>query len=133
MADQTAGARPVEQQDGGVETGSDNGNTDAHAAADKRIADLEEQLKQEKNKYLYLYADFDNYKKRAIKERSDAMKFGWEPAARELLQVVDNVERALTHMPATTDRTLVDGLHMVLNQFKATLEKYGVQRVPAVG
>jgi molecular chaperone GrpE len=94
-----------------------------------RVEELEAQLKEKDQKYVYLYAEFENFKKRSIKERSDLMKFGWEHQARELLQVVDNLERALEHMPATTEKTLVDGIHMVLNQFKAILHKQGVERV----
>ena len=106
---------------------------DGQNATEKRIADLEVQLKAEKDRYLYLYADFENYKKRAIKERSEATKFGWESVARDLLQVIDNLERAVLHMPKETSKTLSDGLHMILSQFKATLQKQGVQQVSAVG
>ena len=58
---------------------------------------LKEELKAQQNKYLYLYADFENYKKRVIKERSDLLKFGHEGFVRELLLVCDNLERALDH------------------------------------
>lgn len=98
----------------------------------KRIQDLEAQVKDKEAKYLYLYAEFENFKKRAIKERSDLIKFGWESLARELLQVIDNLERALAHMPASTDKTLIDGLHMVLNQFRATMQQGGVHAIEAV-
>ena len=99
---------------------------------EKRIRELEEQVKEKENKYIYLYAEFENYKKRALKERGDLIKFGWEPVAQELLQVIDNLERAFAHMPANTDQVLIDGLKMVLNQFKATLEKNGVQKVESI-
>ena len=95
----------------------------------KRIQELEAQVKEKEQKYVYLYADFENYKKRMVKERSDLMKFGWEAGARELLEVIDNLERALAHMPKTGDaahKTLEDGIKMVLNQFRAVLEKQGV-------
>lgn len=98
----------------------------------KRIQELEAQVKEKENKYLYLYADFDNFKKRSIKERSDLIKYGWEAVARDLLQVVDNLERALTHTPPDTDKTLVDGLTMVVNQFKNTLQKQGVQHIESL-
>jgi molecular chaperone GrpE len=99
----------------------------------KRIEDLEVQLKEEKNKFLYLYADFENYKKRAIKERSDAMKFGWEGVARDLIEVSDNLERALSHVPAGTDKNLSDGLNMILSQFRTTMQKQGVHTMETVG
>jgi molecular chaperone GrpE len=93
----------------------------------KRVAELEAQLKEKENRYLYLYAEFENFKKRMMKERTDLMKFGWEPVARELLQTADNLDRALAHIPPGTDKNLVEGLRMVQNQFRASLEKQGVQ------
>jgi len=116
---------------------NENSNTSAEQQAapsvDPRISDLEAQVKEKENKYLYLYAEFENFKKRAVKERSDLIKFGWEPVARDLLQVVDNLERAIFHMPPATDKNLAAGLQMVVQQFKGTLEKQGVQRVDSTG
>jgi len=104
-----------------------------NGSSEPRIAELEAQVREKEQKYLYLYAEFENFKKRVIKERQDLMKFGWENVARELLEVVDNLERALEHMPKTeTAKTLEQGLHMVLNQFRAALEKQGVQRIETV-
>jgi len=94
----------------------------------KRIEELEKLAKDNENKYLYLYAEFENYKKRIQKERSDLMKFGWEPCARELLHVVDNLERALAHVPAGTDKNLIDGLNMISGQFQSVLQKNCVCR-----
>jgi molecular chaperone GrpE len=104
----------------------------ADSAIDRKISELEAQLKEERNKYLYLYAEFDNFKKRAIKERSDLVKYGWEPVARELLSTVDNLERAVEHAPEGTDKNFMDGLRMVLSHFKSTLQKQGVQEVNSV-
>lgn len=117
-------AQQQQQADG---TGNSQGAPVAELQ--KRIQELEAQVKEKEQKYLYLYADFDNFKRRQIKERSDLLKFGWESLARDLLQVVDNLERALEHMPPTTEKTLSDGIHMVLSQFRATLNKQGVQLV----
>ena len=96
------------------------------------VLQLEAQLKEKENKYVYLYADFENFKKRNIKERSDLLKFGWESVAKELLQVVDNLERALSFIPEKTDANLVKGLQMVVEQFHSTLKKQGVERVASL-
>lgn len=101
--------------------------------AEKRIAELETALKEEKNKYLYLYAEFDNFKKRNIKERSDLIKFGWESIARDILGVVDNLERAVEHMPPTTDANLKTGIEMTVAQFRGVLEKQGVALIQSDG
>jgi molecular chaperone GrpE len=120
----TPDSRPSDDSEGG-------GNP-----LESKIQELEAQLKEKEQKYVYLYADFENYKKRVIKERSDLLKFGWEASARQLLEVIDNLERALAHMPKSNEpanKTLEDGLKMVLNQFKAVLEKQGVQHIAAEG
>lgn len=115
---------------------STHGNGGAEQTAQQPAAptpaEYEAKIQEEKNKYLYLYADFENYKKRTVKERSDLIKFGWEPVARELLQVVDNLERAVQHAPTTTDKNLLQGLQMVLAHFKDTLQKQGVQGVQSL-
>ena len=103
------------------------------AKAEAKIAELEAALNDEKNKYLYLYADFDNFKKRAVKERSDAMKFGWERTANEILGVVDNLERAVEYMPKDVDQNLKTGIEMTVSQFRSVLEKQGVALIPAEG
>jgi molecular chaperone GrpE len=102
-------------------------------AIQARIQELEAQVKEKENKYLYLYADFENFKKRSIKERSDSIKFGWEPVARDLLECLDNLERALEHLPPKTDANLAEGLKVVTQHFRATLQKQGVQPVVAQG
>jgi molecular chaperone GrpE len=99
----------------------------------QKLEQLENQVREKEQKYLYLYAEFENFKKRTLKERSDLIKFGWEPVARDLLQVADNLERALAHTPENTDKNLVQGLNMVLNLFRATMEKQGVQVVQSLG
>jgi molecular chaperone GrpE len=111
---------------------ADHSSTDSAESTQTRVSDLESQLKEKEARYLYLYADFENSKKRMQKERSELVKFGWESVARDLLQVVDNLERAVTHAPANTDKTLMDGLKMVVSQFKSTLQKQGVETISAL-
>lgn len=94
-------------------------------------AALDAAVKEERNKYLYLYAEFENYKKRTIKERSELMKYGWENIARDILGVIDNLERAVEHMPPTTDSNLKTGIDMTVAQFRAVLEKQGVAVIPS--
>ena len=98
-------------------------------SVEAKIQELEAAAKEKENKYLYLYADFENFKKRAMKERSDLMKFGWESVGRELLTVLDNINRALQHAPASTEKNFLSGLQMVQQQFKDALSKHGVQKI----
>lgn len=94
---------------------------------------LSEKLAAAEDKYKYLYADFENFKKRAFKERQDAMKYGWENIAGDLLQVLDNFDRALQFAKPESDPNLISGLKMVSQQFTSTLAKQGVSEIPALG
>ena len=123
-------AGPTDGADGGA---SASAAAPAQSPLEQKVTELEAQVKDKENRYLYLYAEFENYKRRAIKERSDAQKFGWENAARELLTVVDNLERAIEHFPKDADRNLAEGLKMVVSQFQTALEKQGVAVIPTVG
>ena len=95
--------------------------------------DFEKKIKEAEQKYVYLYADFENYKKRAIRERQDTLKFGWENVANGLLDVLDNFHRALQFAKPESDPNLLDGLKLVAQQFKSTLEKQGVAEIPSIG
>lgn len=97
------------------------------STAELKIQELEAQVKEKENKYLYLYADFENFKKRAQKERADLIKYGWESVARDLLQVVDNFERAIGHMPKDTDKNFGEGLKMISSHFLGILQRQGVE------
>ena len=87
-------------------------------------------LAEAQQKYIYLYAEFENYKKRAQKERQETVKFALESAAGELVDVLDNLDRALQFAKPEGDPHLLEGLKMVMGQFKATLEKQGVKEIP---
>jgi molecular chaperone GrpE len=102
---------------------------DPAAELSARLEAAEGKAKEAEQKYLYLYAEFENYKKRIIKERSDLVKFGWEGVARELLDVADNLDRALHHAPAGIDANWLQGIQMVAQQFHNALEKQGVSPV----
>ncbi len=93
----------------------------------------EEALKW-KNDFLYLKAEFENYKRNAIKERSELLKFGAERMARDVLEVMDNFERALqVKLTAESLQTFKVGVEMTAKELKEVLTKHGVQEVPSEG
>ena len=83
-------------------------------------------------KYLRLMADFQNYKKRSEKEKADIYAFANEKIILELLDVIDNYERALSHQ-VEEGTALQEGMAMIYKQFKAVLEKNGVVEIEALG
>ncbi len=87
-----------------------------------------------KNDFLYLKAEFENYKRNAIKERADLLKFGAERIARDVLEVMDNFERALqVKLSAETLQTFKVGVEMTAKELKEALAKHGVHEVPSEG
>jgi molecular chaperone GrpE len=85
-----------------------------------------------KNEYLYLRAEFENYKKNAIKERSDLLKFGAERIARDVLEVMDNFERALEiKISPETLQSFKTGVELTAKELKEALSKHGIQEVPS--
>jgi molecular chaperone GrpE len=86
------------------------------------------------DRLLRTLADFDNYKKRVSKDKDDLIRYGNEKLVRELLPVIDNFERAIGQADnAPESKALKEGIEMILKQFLAVLEKYGVKYFPAVG
>jgi molecular chaperone GrpE len=100
----------------------------------RTLEEKEEMIKTLQEKQLYLQADFDNFKKLKIKEKQDTLKFGNEVLIRELLPVLDNLERALDHASKTEDfKGIHEGVKIVLNEFLKVLERSGIEKVDAIG
>ena len=101
---------------------------------EKKIAELEEQLEQEKKEYLFLMADFENFRKRTLKEKADLIKNGTESAMRELLPVVDDLERALDAINKGGDLdSLKEGVSLIYNKFVKYLEGQHVKAIASTG
>ena len=82
---------------------------------EKKIADLEAQVEHEKKEYLFLMADFENFRKRTLKEKADLIKNGAESAMRDLLPVVDDLERAID----STGKDFDTDVHEAVTMFPA--------------
>lgn len=87
-----------------------------------------------KNDFLYLRAEFENYKRNAIKERSELLKYGAEKVLVDILGVLDNFERALEMKPTPENLAqYAKGVEITAGELRSTLQKFGVQEVPALG
>lgn len=94
---------------------------------------LEESAKWKKE-FLYLKAEFENFKRNSIKERAELLKFGAERVSRDILDVVDNFERALqVKLSVETLQTFKVGIEMTAKELKEVLAKHGIQEVPSEG
>jgi molecular chaperone GrpE len=90
-----------------------------------------EKLKEEHERFMRAAADLDNYKKRAARERDEIQKFGSEKLLKDLLPVVDGLDRALAAAPP--DDALADGVRLVRASFEQALARHGVTSFSAMG
>lgn len=118
------------------DSGTEGDASSELVASQKALADKLEECKNLNDKYLRLAAEFDNYKRLAQRDQRDQIKFGNEQLLKELLPVVDNLERAIKvakDSGATIDNGLMQGIELTLKQFIGALGKFGVQAIPTVG
>ena len=123
-----------EQQALNVEEQAEKNEETAKEDPEKKIAELEEQLEHEKKEYLFLMADFENFRKRTIKEKGDLIRNGAESAMRDLLPVVDDLERALDAINKGGDLdSLKEGVDLIYNKFIKYLESQHVTAIDSTG
>jgi molecular chaperone GrpE len=86
------------------------------------------------DQYLRVLAESDNLKKRLLREKSEALRFACEGLIRDLIPIIDNLERAVQHAESGSDgQPLVEGVRMVLQGALGVLERHGVTRIEAGG
>jgi molecular chaperone GrpE len=123
----------------------------ADAKADQKIADLEQQVREANERALRSHAELENYRKRVQRELADERRYAIVPFARDLLAVVDNLERAIEAAQVQTDTLarnasegnasstpsdithLLDGVKMVASQLESVLKQYQCVRIDTVG
>ena len=100
---------------------------------EKLIKELEEtkkQIEEEKDQYLRLSAEFDNYRKRTMKEKTELILNGSEKSISSILPVVDDLERAIKNMDNVNDIAAIkDGIELIYNKFISILGQNGVKLI----
>ncbi|NLN60955.1 MAG: nucleotide exchange factor GrpE [Deltaproteobacteria bacterium] len=98
------------------------------------IVEKEKMAAESHEKYLRARADLENYKKRAAKDKQDTIKYGNEKLIRDLLPLIDGMDRALGCSENSTDfEAFREGLQLLQEQLCCCLEKYGVETIDAAG
>ena len=121
VADQTS--ETTETNEGVTDEEAQNEEKDPLEAAQEEIADL-------KDKYLRQIAEFDNYRKRTLKERAELILNGGEKVITSLLPVLDDMERALESGRKTDDpQILREGMELIYNKLEKVLEQNGVSKI----
>lgn len=99
---------------------------------EKTEPSIEEQLKETQDKYLRLSAEFDNFRKRTLKEKMELIKSGGESVLSNILPIVDDFERAIASSERTEDvAALKEGMSLIKNKFNQFLEQNGVKEIEA--
>jgi len=100
----------------------------------KKLEEKEKEIKEHYDRLLRLAADFENYKKRAAREKEDWTKFANEDLLRAILPFIDNLERAVNHAQKVTDTgVLIEGVRLTIQQILQTLNKFGLSSFQSVG
>lgn len=106
---------------------SESRQTDEAKAQENQVID------ELNNKYLRLYADFENYRKRVNRDKEELLRYGNESMLFALLPVVDSLELALKHATGEQPSAIVQGVEMTFKELLRTLDKFGLTRIEAAG
>lgn len=99
-----------------------------------KIAALQAELEKSQKEYLFLMAEFDNYRKRTVKEKAELIKNGGEKAMLGLLPVIDDFERAIDAIDKSSDvKGLKEGVDLIYNKFMKYLESQQVKPMESTG
>jgi len=101
--------------------------------AEEAPVDYQEEAGKNKDLYLRALADLENYRKRAQRDKEDAIRFANDNLLREMVPVIDNLERAVEHANDDQGSSLLEGVEMTLVQFRKVLETFGVKPVESIG
>lgn len=114
-AEETATAEPVDERDA-------------------KIAELEAQVAAQKDQYLRLYAEFDNYKKRTLKEKAELIQTAGKNVLEQMLPLIDDVERAMVSVQkADSVDGVKEGIDLIYNKFVKFLDSNNVKEIETVG
>lgn len=104
-------------------------NSSANADSANMAEDLDQKFNELNDSYLRLHAEFDNYRKRTMKEKADLLKSGNEKAIIGVLPIIDDFERALPNIPEDAR----EGVELIYNKFQSYLAQNGVKEIDAIG
>jgi molecular chaperone GrpE len=100
----------------------------------KKLEEKEKEAKENYDRLLRTAADFENYKRRAVKEKEDWTKFANEDLIRSILPFIDNLERAVNHAQKVVDTgVLIEGVRLTIQQLLQNLNKFGLSSFESVG
>ncbi len=128
-----SGSEMIEGQDD-----QENSSYETDASEDKETLStqsLNDQISELNDKYLRLYSEFDNYRKRTLKEKIELSKYASSDIITKLLPVLDDFERAIRAFDETSEagRSLKDGVVLIFNKFLTILNQQGLEQMRTAG
>ena len=128
-------ASPEASEKGDDSVDEETAVSDREPTVEERAADAESKYKEMQDRYLRLNAEFDNYKKRMMRENSDRLKYFNMELIKELLPSVDNLERAISHAGDENSdlENMIEGLQMVYKGMQEAFGKFGVSEIESIG
>jgi molecular chaperone GrpE len=113
-----------------IENAAENVANEIETAEELSVeAQLEEELAKEKDKFLRLFAEFENFKKRTAKERIDLFKTANQEVLQAMLPVLDDFDRAMVQIAKSDDELLLKGVELIHEKLKSTLVSKGLEQV----
>lgn len=101
---------------------------------ENQLVELQAQVEKEKKEYLFLAAEFDNYRKRTLKEKAEIIKNGGENVLKGILPIVDDFERGLKAAESDSDaKSVLEGMTLIYNKLVKYLESMGVKEMASTG
>jgi len=130
----------IENQDNNSNSDNKTDNKESSAEnagnnnAQDKTAELEQKANELNEKYLRLYSEFDNYRKRTIREKSDIIKTAAEDVFKALLPIIDDFERAIKANENIDDASAIkEGVHLIYNKLKNTTQQKGLVSFESIG
>ena len=106
----------------------------AEEKVNKDLADAQKTIEEQHDKYLRLSAEFDNYRKRTMKEKAELIKNGGEKTITAILPVLDDLERAIKTSETSDDvKAMREGIELIYNKFLKVLNQEGLQKIETDG
>ncbi len=96
---------------------------------ENKVSELQDQVEKEKKEYLFLMAEFDNFRKRTLREKSELIKNGGESVLKGLLPIMDDFERALKAETTEDSASMKEGMSLIYNNLRKFLAQNGVKEI----
>lgn len=115
-------------------TSSEEKELTAEEKLGKELEEAQKVIDEQKDKYLRLSAEFDNFRKRTLKEKAELIKNGGEKAINAILPILDDLERALQNMQKAEDvKAIYEGVELIYQKFLKNLHQEGLEKMEPVG